>query len=89
MAYEPVFAIGTGKPCSLKKSKKMRILIKENLKKDIPILYGGSVNSQNAKSYIKEAGFGGLLVGGPSLNSHEFIEILKSVKFSWHLQMVC
>ena len=79
LAYEPVFAIGTGKPCSIEKAKKMRLLILRNLNKNIPVLYGGSVNSQNARDYVKKAGFQGLLVGGASLNAQEFIKIVKNV----------
>jgi len=79
IAYEPVFAIGTGKPCSIEKAKKMRLLILKNLNKNLPVLYGGSVNSQNARDYVKKAGFQGLLVGGASLNAQEFIKIVKNV----------
>ena len=79
IAYEPLFAIGTGKPCSVDKAKKMRIAIKKKLNKNILILYGGSINSQNARDYVKKAGFQGLLVGGASLNAQEFIKIVKNV----------
>jgi len=79
IAYEPLFAIGTGKPCSIDKAKKMRIAIKKKLNKNIPILYGGSANSENARDYVKKAGFQGLLVGGASLNAQEFIKIVKNV----------
>jgi triosephosphate isomerase len=79
LAYEPLFAIGTGKPCSPEKAKKMRLQIKKNLKGNNPVLYGGSVNSQNAKDYIKEAGFQGLLVGGASLKPKEFVRLVKRV----------
>ena len=79
IAYEPLFAIGTGKPCSIDKAKKMRIAIKKKLNKNILILYGGSINSQNARDYVKKAGFQGLLVGGASLNAQEFIKIVKNV----------
>jgi len=79
IAYEPLFAIGTGKPCSIDKAKKMRIAIKKKLNKNIPILYGGSVSSENARDYVKKAGFQGLLVGGASLNAQEFIKIVKNV----------
>ncbi|MFH1575698.1 MAG: triose-phosphate isomerase [Candidatus Nealsonbacteria bacterium] len=74
VAYEPLFAIGTGKPCSIAMAKKMRDLIKHPF-----VLYGGSVNSKNAKDYIYQAGFQGLLVGGASLNPKEFIDIVKNV----------
>jgi len=99
IAYEPIFAIGTGKPCRVEKANKMRMSItelpfmeakvkkrtkssspkKEVLNKKIPILYGGSVNSQNAGDYIKEGGFQGLLIGSTSLNAKEFIKIVKDI----------
>ncbi len=79
LAYEPLFAIGTGKPCGIEKAKKMRLLIGKNSAKNTPVLYGGSVNSQNANDYIKKADFQGLLVGGASLNPSEFIKIVKSI----------
>ena len=82
LAFEPVFAIGTGKPCNINKAKKMRITIKRELDKNIPILYGGSVSSQNAINYLKNAGFSGLLVGGASLNPKEFIKIIKNISQS-------
>ncbi len=77
LAYEPLFAIGTGKPCSIKKAKKIKDRIKKKVK--VPLLYGGSVNSLNARDYIKQAGFDGLLVGGASLKPKEFIDIVKAV----------
>jgi triosephosphate isomerase len=77
IAYEPVWAIGTGKPCRIKEAMEANFFIKKIVKK-IPILYGGSVNSKNASNYIKESKFQGLLVGGASLNPKEFIKIVKS-----------
>jgi len=79
VAYEPVWAIGTGKNCGTEDAKKM----KEFITKLLPgnrILYGGSVNSTNSASYIKEAGYNGLLVGGASLKPEEFIKIIKSAE---------
>lgn len=80
IAYEPIFAIGTGKPCNPKKAKKIRDAIK-NVLKTTPVLYGGSVNSQNAESYVKEASFQGLLVGSASLDLKEFLAIVKNSAF--------
>jgi len=74
IAYEPLFAIGTGKPCSLEQAKKIRSKIKHSI-----VLYGGSVNSKNAVNYIKQAGFQGLLIGSASLRTKEFIKIVRSV----------
>lgn len=80
IAYEPLFAVGTGNPCSVEEAKKMKKNIKKFLGENFFILYGGSVSSQNARSYIKEAGFSGLLVGGASLNPKEFIDILATLQ---------
>ena len=79
LAYEPIFAIGTGKPCSIEKAKEMKIAIQKALNANNPVLYGGSVNSQNAEDYIKKAGFQGLLVGGVSLKPKEFIATVKKI----------
>jgi len=85
IAYEPVWAIGTGNPCDVEEAQKMKLLIQKIISKiyssnvsfKTPILYGGSVKSNNAESYVKEAGFNGLLVGGASLDAREFIKIVK------------
>jgi triosephosphate isomerase len=81
VAYEPLFAIGTGKSCSPKRAERMRILIQKKTKSKLTVLYGGSVNSKNAEGYIKEAGFQGLLVGGASLKPKEFVRLVKNVDF--------
>lgn len=78
-AYEPIWAIGTGKACDVEEAQKMGLLIRKIISKNARVLYGGSVNSKNAGGYIKEAGLQGLLVGGASLDAKEFIKIIKSV----------
>ena len=75
IAYEPVWAIGTGNFCSVDKANKVREFIKEKL--DNKILYGGSVNSKIAKGYLK-IGFDGLLIGNASLDAEEFRKIAKN-----------
>lgn len=86
IAYEPIFAIGTGKNCSIEETKQSVLIIKSTISKlynqksadEINILYGGSVNSQNAGDYLNEANVDGLLVGGASLKAEEFVKIVKS-----------
>lgn len=78
LAYEPVWAIGTGKACGIPEAKKVNLSIRKILKENV-LLYGGSVNSQNAGDFIKKAKFQGLLVGGASLDSKEFIKLVKNV----------
>jgi triosephosphate isomerase len=88
IAYEPVWAIGTGKACSVEDAKKMKEFIEKiildlygkDMASKVRILYGGSVNSQNSAEYIKEGRFNGLLVGGASLKPEEFVSIVKSAE---------
>ena len=61
VAYEPAWAIGTGKACDYVQAKKFNLLIKKVLGKKHPTLYGGSINAQNALGYIQKSEFSGLL----------------------------
>lgn len=87
IAYEPVWAIGTGKNCGIEETMSSMLLIRKiisklytkNLASTMKIIYGGSVDAKNAGSYIKESGANGLLVGGASLKPQEFIHIVKSI----------
>lgn len=76
VAYEPIWAIGTGNPCDVEEALRMKEIIQKMLSKDIRILYGGSAKANNAEGYLKQAGFNGLLVGGASLDPKEFIKIV-------------
>jgi triosephosphate isomerase (TIM) len=86
LAYEPVWAIGTGKFAEIKDIKEVKVFIQEFLTKKfnkeiaekIKILYGGSVDSSNVHSYISEAQMDGVLVGGASLKADEFLKLIKS-----------
>ena len=78
IAYEPIWAIGTGKNCSVEETKESIGFIRKLVNADTRIIYGGSVDSKNSGAYIKEAGANGLLVGGASLDADEFIRIVKS-----------
>ncbi len=77
IAYEPVWAIGTGKSCEPKDAVKMHQFIKKEI--DAPVLYGGSVDDKNVLSYVKEAAIDGVLVGGASVKPEVFSSLLKEV----------
>ena len=86
IAYEPIWAIGTGKTVNPEDLYEMVTYIRRALfdlfgkgaAHKIPVLYGGSVNAKNAKAFLDVAGVNGLLVGGASLDVSEFEGILKS-----------
>jgi len=80
IAYEPVWAIGTGNNCSVQETKEAIDYIRGLVKSGTRVLYGGSVKSENSGAYVKEAGANGLLVGGASLNPEEFSKIVKSAE---------
>jgi triosephosphate isomerase len=80
IAYEPVWAIGTGNNCGVEEAKTSIDFIRKLVEPTTRILYGGSVKRENSSTYIKEAGANGLLVGGASLNAEEFIKIVKSAE---------
>lgn len=77
VAYEPVFAIGTGNPDTPENANKISQSIKEKAKPDY-ILYGGSVNSSNVADFTSESDLSGILVGGASLSASEFLKIVEN-----------
>lgn len=77
IAYEPIWAIGTGNACDVEEAQRMKEVIQKMTSKNIRILYGGSANASNIEGYLREAGFYGLLVGGASLKLDEFIKMVK------------
>jgi triosephosphate isomerase len=86
IAYEPVWAIGTGKTATSQQAQDMHLVIRKHLASkygqsvadSISILYGGSVKADNAKELFACADVDGGLVGGASLKSREFVEIVKA-----------
>lgn len=88
IAYEPIWAIGTGKTASKEQAEEMHAFIREqlaykygqNIADGISILYGGSVKANNAKEIFAEPDVDGGLVGGASLIADEFAVIINSLK---------
>jgi triosephosphate isomerase len=82
IAYEPVWAIGTGRTATPDDAavvhRALRAALRERIgerARDLPILYGGSVNAGNAKSLLAAEGVDGLLVGGASLDVEAWASI--------------
>ena len=86
LAYEPVWAIGTGKTASPKQAQEMHQFIRSLVKKkygaetadSTTILYGGSVKPANAKDLFSQPDVDGGLIGGASLKAPDFVEITKA-----------
>ncbi|WP_033161140.1 triose-phosphate isomerase [[Mycoplasma] collis] len=76
IAYEPIWAIGTGKTASSKLAQEMCQFIRENTSKNAIIQYGGSVSSENIADLMSQNDIDGALVGGASLDAKSFIKLL-------------
>jgi triosephosphate isomerase len=81
VAYEPVWAIGTGRTATPAQAQAVHRLLRKRLGSvgaaaaDVPLLYGGSVKADNAKALLAGADIDGALVGGASLKADEFLAI--------------
>jgi triosephosphate isomerase len=86
VAYEPVWAIGTGKTATNQQAQEVHAFIRkwieDNFSKDaaesVRILYGGSVKPDNIAGLMDEKDIDGALVGGASLKSASFVDIVKN-----------
>jgi triosephosphate isomerase len=88
IAYEPIWAIGTGKTATTEQAQEMHRHLRsvladkygQQVADDVSILYGGSVKAGNAKELFGSPDVDGGLVGGASLTASEFVEIIKALK---------
>lgn len=82
IAYEPVWAIGSGKTATLEIIENMHAFIKSHplIRSDTPILYGGSVKPENAKALAIGKHIDGFLVGGASLEVSSFLAIARGLE---------
>lgn len=86
IAYEPVWAIGTGHICKVADAEKIvenirnvtKALYGERAAKGMRILYGGSVDEKNVETFVMSKKIDGVLVGGASLDHKKFVEIVKA-----------
>ena len=87
LAYEPVWAIGTGKTATKEEAQEVHRAIRLEIEKlyskvsanNIIIQYGGSVNIDNIESLMRESDIDGALIGGASLKADSFLSIISKV----------
>jgi len=86
LAYEPVWAIGTGKTATPEMAQAVHKFIRQKVAEvdataaeTLPILYGGSVKPENARSLLAQPDIDGALVGGASLKAADFVAIINAV----------
>ena len=86
VAYEPVWAIGTGKTATPEMARQVHAVLRSQLKAAtehadrVRILYGGSMNAANAASLLEQPDIDGGLVGGASLKPSEFLSIISAAR---------
>lgn len=86
VAYEPVWAIGTGKTATPEQAQAVHAVLRAQLAaatehaERIPLLYGGSMNAANAAQLLSQADIDGGLVGGASLKAADFLQIIAAAK---------
>lgn len=76
VAYEPIWAIGTGKVATPEIAEEVCKFIRQNTSRDLVIQYGGSVNPNNIAELSSQPNINGFLVGGASLKANDFLKLL-------------
>jgi triosephosphate isomerase len=80
LAYEPVWAIGTGRNATPEQAQEVHAFLRTRVPSDTPILYGGSVKPQNAAAIFAMPDVDGGLIGGASLVAADFLAILRAAQ---------
>ena len=87
IAYEPVWAIGTGVTATPEQAQEIHATIRQQLQthdvaiaEQVRILYGGSVKANNAAQILQQVDIDGALIGGAALDSQQFLEIIQCIK---------
>jgi triosephosphate isomerase len=84
VAYEPVWAIGTGRTATPEQAQEVHALLRAQLKaasthaERVHILYGGSMNAANAATLLAQPDIDGGLIGGASLKAADFLQIIQA-----------
>jgi triosephosphate isomerase len=78
LAYEPVWAIGTGRNATPEQVQAVHEILRQRVGAETPILYGGSVKPQNAAAIFAMPDVDGGLIGGASLVARDFLDIVKA-----------
>ncbi len=78
IAYEPVWAIGTGTPDKPENANRVTTLLKSRAKKPIQVIYGGSVTDMNVSQYFRQTDIDGVLPGGASLKAESFYRLIQN-----------
>lgn len=76
IAYEPIFAIGTGNPDTPQNANQVAVFFKTKYSDNLDILYGGSIDENNAKAFLQQSSLSGLLIGSKSLDPQTFLKII-------------
>lgn len=84
VAYEPVWAIGTGKSATAEQAQQIHAFLRSRLAgkgaADVPVLYGGSVKPDNAADMFEQADIDGGLIGGAALHADDFLGICRAAQ---------